>query len=283
MHRSLLKEYATSPYNDDWRKLASIVSRNDFKENTVTKMGGYDDLPTIVERGPYTDADSPTEEAATNKMLKKGYLETVSMEAIKNDDLGAIKRIPIKWGRAAKRTLYKYVFNMILTNPAMAYDSKALFHADHNNLLTNALSETSYIAARNLLAQQKELDSDAIIGLSPAFMLVSIDSEKVAYELTNAAWNKANNVPDFVQTWQVEPIVIKHATGSSWYLTASPKECDLIEIGFLDGNEEPEFFVQDLPTQGYAFTNDGIKMKVRHIYAGTNVDHRGLVGSIVAP
>jgi len=281
MHRSLLAEYRTSPYNADWRKVASIVPRNDFKTNTVTNLGGYDDFPTVAESGPYTAATSPGEEAATYALLKRGYSETISMEAIRNDDLGAIRRIPVAWGRAAMRTLYKYVFNMIITNPTIGTDSKALFHVDHSNKLTDALSETAYIAARKLLAQQVDKTSAAIIGFAPKYLLVSVDNEKVAYNLTVPAFGTGNAVPSFIQTWRVEPIVVTHATGASWYLSADPSEGAIIELGFLDGNEEPELFTQDLPTQGYAFTNDGIKMKVRHIYAGTNVDHRPIVGSIV--
>lgn len=281
MHKSLLAEYNTSPFSQDWRKIVSIVPRADFKTNTVTNMGGYDDLLNVSENGAYLDATSPGEEATTYALLKRGYLETISMEAIRNDDLGAIRRIPIKWGRAAMRTLYKYVFNMIITNPSMAYDSKALFSTEHANKLTAALDSTSYIAARKLLAQQVDKTSGAMIGFSPRYLLASIDNEKVAYELTSPGYGLQNPVPEFFQTWRVEPIIIAHLSTANWFLTTDPSEGALIELGFLDGNEEPEIFVQDIPTQGYAFTNDGIKMKVRHIYAGTNVDHRTAVGSIV--
>ena len=282
MHRSMLKEYNTSAFNQDWRKIVSIVPRSDFKLNTVTNMGGYDDLPVVTETSAYLDATTPGEEAVTYALLKRGYVETISMEAIRNDDLGAIRRIPVKWGRASARTLYKYIFNLILNNTAMAYDSKALLHADHVNLISNAaLDATSYVAARKLLAQQVEKNSLEYLGFAPKYLLAPIGLEKMAYELTQAAFGKSNQVPEFFQTWQVEPIIVPHQTDNSWRLVVDPSEAILMELGFLDGNESPEMFTQDLPTQGYAFSNDGIKMKVRHIYAGKLTDHRAIAGSIV--
>jgi len=55
-----------------------------------------------------------------------------------------------------------------------------------------------------------------------------------------------------------------------------------IEIGFLNGREEPELFVQDEPTNGSMFSNDKITYKVRHIYGGAVLDYRGLQGNVVA-
>ena len=92
-----------------------------------------------------------------------------------------------------------------------------------------------------------------------------------------------NPVPAFHQTWQIEPITIAHTTdANNWYLVADPMEYPTIEIGFLHGREEPELFVSDMPTQGSYFTNDQIKFKIRHEYDGDVLDHRSLVGSIVA-
>jgi len=87
---------------------------------------------------------------------------------------------------------------------------------------------------------------------------------------------------DYVKTWQLELIVVPYWTDpNNWYLAASPKDCPTIEIGFLDGNEEPELFVQDLPTVGSMFNNDKLTYKIRHIYGGAVVDYRGLQGNIV--
>lgn len=51
----------------------------------------------------------------------------------------------------------------------------------------------------------------------------------------------------------------------------------------MDGNEEPELFIQDNPTAGSVFTNDQITYKIRHIYGGAIIDYRAFQGSIVTP
>jgi len=69
---------------------------------------------------------------------------------------------------------------------------------------------------------------------------------------------------------------------NNYYLTAAPSQVEGIEIGFLNGKEEPEILVQDNPVMGNVFVYDTIRYKVRHEYGGCVVDYRGLAGSIVA-
>ncbi|MGA2669629.1 MAG: hypothetical protein ABSF32_12065 [Ignavibacteria bacterium] len=285
LNKSMVKEYNFSAYNESWRKLVSeIVPRQDFKTNTVARMGGYANLPVVNENAAYTAAASPTDEEITYNIRKRGYLETITREMIVNDDLGAIRKIPIRMGQAAARTIYEFVFDLIITNPVMDYDGVALFHASHGgNLLTAALSDISFSNARSIMRNQTELDSGKKIGIKPKYLLVPGDLDKTAYELTTTAFGLNNPVPAFHQTWQIEPITIAHTTdANNWYLLADPMEYPTIEIGFLHGMEEPELFVSDLPTQGSYFTNDQIRYKIRHEYDGDVLDHRSFVGAIVA-
>jgi hypothetical protein len=285
LNKSMVKEYNFSAYNERWRKLVSeIVPRQDFKTNTVARMGGYANLPVVNENAAYTAAASPTDEEITYNIRKRGYLETITREMIVNDDLGAIRKIPIRMGQAAARTIYEFVFDLIITNPVMDYDGVTLFHANHGgNLLTTALSDISLANARSIMRDQTELDSGKKIGIKPKYLLIPGDLDKTAYELTTTAYGLNNPVPAFHQTWQIEPLTIAHATdANNWYLIADPMEYPTIEIGFLHGMEEPELFVSDLPTQGSYFTNDQIRYKIRHEYDGDVLDHRSFVGAIVA-
>lgn len=284
LNKSMVMEYRFSAYNDNWQKLVSeIVPRQDFKTNTVARMGGYANLPVVNENDAYTAADSPTDEEITYNIRKRGYIETITREMIVNDDLGAIRKIPIRMGQAAARTIYEFVFNLITSNPIMDYDGAALFHASHGgNLLASALDETSLANARSIMRKQTELDSGKKIGIKPKYLLVPSELDKTAYELTTVAYGLNNPVPAFHQTWQIEPITIAHASdANNWYLIADPMEYPTIEIGFLHGKEEPELFVSDLPTQGSYFTNDQVKFKIRHEYDGDILDHRSFVGAIV--
>lgn len=282
LNKSMVLEYTFSAYSQDWRKVCSnIVPRMDFKTNTVGRLGGYGNLEAVAESGTYQAFDSPTDEEVTYAVSKYGNLETITLEMIKNDDMGKIGLIPKRMGQAAARTLYEFVMDLIITNPVMDYDTVALFNAAHDNLLNSALDATTFSAARQRMVRQTELDSDKRIGINPKYLLVPVELQQTAYELTVPAFGQANQVPKFYQTWQVEPIVIAHTTDTdNWYLEGNPSECSTIEVGFLDGNEEPEVFEASNPQEGAYFTDDEIRYKIRHIYGGDVLDHRAFVGSI---
>ncbi len=63
---------------------------------------------------------------------------------------------------------------------------------------------------------------------------------------------------------------------------ADPRQIPTIEVGFLNGREEPELFVQDTPNVGSLFSNDQVIYKIRHIYSGAVMDFRGFYKAVVA-
>lgn len=153
--RRLVKEYNNKTQLDAWRKFASIVPVSDFREQKRVRMGGYGDLAAVSEAAAYAAVTSPTDDVAKYSASKRGGLEKITLEMIKNDDVGAIRQIPVKLARAAKRTLSKFAFNLIVSNPTLG-DSKTLFHADHGNLGSDALSAASFTARRLAMMKQKK-------------------------------------------------------------------------------------------------------------------------------
>ncbi|MBI5075626.1 MAG: hypothetical protein HZB62_10745 [Nitrospirae bacterium] len=279
--RAMLRDY-NLPGLDDWKKIADIVPLNDFRTQHRTRMGGYGDLPTVAQGGPYTALGSPGDEEATYAAGKKGGTEDLTMEMVKSDDAGAIRKIPVKLSRAAKRTLYKFVFAFLSANPTI-YDAKALFHADHANLGSAALDATSLTARRQAMLKQTEAGSSEVIGIPPKWLIVPVDLDKTAHDLVVVPGQFTPTAPDFTRTLNMEVIVVPIWTdANNWFLMAAKEDVPTIEIGFLDGKEEPELFIQDMPNVGSMFSNDKLTTKIRHIYGGAVTDYRGADGSIVA-
>ena len=277
MHNSLMRSYKGSAYNQgDWNKIATVVPRTDLKTNTLNMLGGYGDIPVVNEDAAYQAATTPGNEAQTYQLLKYGYTERVSWEAIINDNLKAISKIPQLWGEAAARTLYKYVFTMIVGSVTMAYDSTACYHADHSNLLTgNTLSKVGITAARIAMHNQTYQESSEKIGLKMKYILVPIELQDTAYELTTPAYGKNNQVPEFHQSLQIEPIVVDHLTDvNDWYGCADKSQGDIVELGAFMGRLDPEFFTADDKNTGAMFTNDQIYFKIKHVYGGNIINHR---------
>ena len=277
--RRMLAEYKAAVDYDGWRKIVNVVPVNDFRSQERVRVGGYGDLPTVAQGAPYAALASPTDEKATYAVTKRGGTEDITLEMIKNDDVGMIRRIPVKLGRAAKRTLAKFVFDFIKDNPVI-YDATALFTAGHGNLGAAALDATSLAARRLAMLKQAELNSADRLGVGPKYLLVAVDGQENAVNLFN---RNTNNDKTFVQNMTLEIIPVWYWTDTNdWAMSADPMDIPGFEVGFLDGNEEPELFVQDNPTVGSMFSNDKLTYKLRHIYNGAITDFRQLDKSVVA-
>ena len=277
--RRMVADYRQPNRYDVWRHLITApVPLSDFRTNHRTRMGGYGDLPTVAEDGAYGALTSPADEEATYSPAKKGGTETISLETIKNDDVGAIQRIPIALSRAAQRTLSKFVLDFLRTNPTI-YDAVTLFHASHNNLGTLALSPAELSARRLAMMKQTEAGSLDPLGIPPVNLWLPPELEETGFDLFRLT---TNNETDFVESLQMNVIPVWYWTDANdWAVTADPNDIPIIELGFMDGNEEPELFMQDNPTQGSLFSNDQIKYKIRHVYGGAVLDYRGAQKNVV--
>ncbi len=277
--RRMLADYRAPSVYDMWRKIVNVVPVNDFRSQERTRVGGYGDLAAVAEKGAYLAVTSPDDEKASYAVTKRGGLETVSLEAIKNDDVGAIRLIPTKLSRAAKRTLGKFVFDFIRTNPNI-YDGTALFTVGHGNLGAAALDATSLAARRLAMLNQTELTSGERLGIGPKYLIVPNDLEQTGVDLFA---RNTNNDKSFINSLSLEVLPVWYWTDANdWALAADPLDIPGLEIGFLDGNEEPELFIQDLPNAGSLFSNDQVTYKIRHVYGGNVTDHRAFDKSVVA-
>lgn len=278
LRRTLIRDYQRPNQYDVWRRIANVVPVSDFRTNERTRFGGYGDLPAVAEGSPYLALTSPTDEKATYAVSKKGGTEDITLEMIRNDDVAAIRQIPGKLSGSAKRTLAKFVLDFIRTNPTI-YDSVAFFHNTHANLGANALDATYLAAARLRMLKQAEADSADRLGIGPKSLIVPVDLEQTAVDLFS---RNTNNDKSFVNNLSLEVLPVWYWTDTNdWAIGADPMELPGIEVGFLDGNEEPELFVQDNPTVGSLFTNDKVTWKIRHIFGGNVVNYRAFDKSVV--
>jgi hypothetical protein len=289
IRRAMVADYRTVNYLDDWRKITSdVVPIADFRTNRRTRFGGYADLPAVAENGPYTALTSPTDEEATYAISKKGGKETISLETIANDDVGVIRRIPTSLARAAKRTLYKAVFDPLRLNSNI-YTGTALALAGQNNISTVALSQAEVTLARQKMAEQAAFGiADEPLNLYPKMLLVPAELEELGWRLTtipmqavsaqNATEPSYNRARLGLDTLIVLPY---WSDANNWWLVANPMDLPTIEVGFYQGRQEPELFLQDQPNVGALFSNDQLEYKIRYVFGVTVLDFRGFFGGIV--
>ena len=280
LNKKMINDYKSMTQYQIWRPLVTVVPLGDLKTQHRVRMGGYGGtLPIVAERANYTALTSPTEEEATYAPAKRGVTESISWEAMRNDDVGAIRRLPMKMADVAARTLGMHVLDILRTNPTI-YDTKALFHVDHANLGSAALSANGLAAARLAMMAQTELGSGVRLGIPPRNLWIPADLEQTAYDLFNRTTNLDKT---FIQSQALNITTVWYWTDANdWVVTADVNSIPFIELGFLDGREEPEMFVQDMPNTGSMFNNDTITYKLRHVYGSTVLDYRGAYKSQVA-
>jgi len=287
--RKMIREYKLDQLNV-WRLFVSEFSNiKDFRVNPRMRMGGYGILPKVAEQGTYQNLTSPGDEQATYAIEKRGGLEDLTMEMIANDDVGALKKIPMKLGRAAVLTLYRTIFDILLNNPTI-YDGKTLFHADHGNTDTKVLSHDNLTLVRKAMQKQQPYGhDDEFLGMMnvPAYLVIPPDLEDTAFKILKSTVeltsNKDATVPNIHSTYLKDYVSVPYWTDATdWVAVADPAMIPTIEVGFYQGKQEPELFVQDQPNVGSVFTADKITYKIRHIWGYTVLDYRGFYKNVAA-
>ncbi|MBI4227716.1 MAG: hypothetical protein HY600_05560 [Candidatus Omnitrophica bacterium] len=123
------------------------------------------------------------------------------------------------------------------------------------------------------------------LGLTLKYLVVPIELENTARILRDSERTPGGNLNDINTLrglFEVLTSPFLRGDANNWYAVADPGQLDLIEVGFVEGREEPVILLQDQPTVGNVFARDNIRYKVRHEYGGAVIDFRGFVGSLVA-
>ena len=295
----MIKEYASSPDYDNWRKVVSdIESVPDFRTRHWTRVGGYGDLVAVAEKGTYQPITSPGDEEVAYAVGKYGGIEDITMEMILGDRLAQVRSAPRRMAYAASRTLYKFVMTMVTTqNPTMDYDSVALYDSAHANTGTTALTVSGVDAVTVAMRSQTAFgQSQEILGTrnKPRYLIVPNELEGRALRITNPsdAYAYAVATPADTETVMdphrfkgagLEVIVYDQLTDATdWWVVADPTKVPTIVMGFLNGRTEPELFTQDQPNVGSMFTADKVSYKVRHIFGGEVQEHRSFYRQVVS-
>jgi phage major head subunit gpT-like protein len=237
-------------------------------------------VPEAQEYKEKSISDSKT----SYKVEKYGAIFTISWETVINDDLDAISRVPAMHGNAARRVQNKAVYDILFTNPTMS-DGQSLFSASHasgrnTNSTTAALNVTLLNEMFAFMMLQKGQSSDAILNITPRYLLVPAALSATALELVNSqSYAQTGGNEGVINiygvngqrplTVVVEPLIDGHDNGA-YYLAADTSQIDTVELSFLNGEEAP-VLESDLH-----FETDTYRYKVRQTFGAAAIDWRGL-------
>lgn len=268
-HKSLLKGWETAAENFD--QFTSRGTLTDFRAAKRVGLGDFGYLPQVGEGEEYTYG-TIGDEGASVALATYGQLFTITRQAILNDDMHLLTKIPEKMGQAARATIAKLVF-ALLTGNAKAQDGKALFDASHKNTITNAVLDLANIDKGIQMMNGFVNARGEPLAIEPEFMLLPTSMYTRGLQLIKSASVEGadansgiiNPLRDIVTP--VKSARLQAADEKSWYLINK----EAIEVSYLDGIDTPYMEQQN------GFTVDGVSTKVR-IDAGVNViDYRGIV------
>ena len=268
-HKSLLKGWETAAEN--FEQFTSRGTLTDFRAAKRVGLGDFGYLPQVGEGEEYTYG-TIGDEGASVALATYGKLFNITRQAILNDDMHLLTKIPEKMGQAARATIAKLVF-ALLTGNAKAQDGKALFDASHKNTITNAVLDIANIDKGIQLMNGFVNASGEPLEIEPEFMLLPTSMYTRGLQLIKSASVEGadansgiiNPLRDIVTP--VKSARLQAADEKSWYLINK----EAIEVAYLDGIDTPYMEQQN------GFTVDGVSTKVR-IDAGVNViDYRGIV------
>lgn len=300
LYVQMMKAYRANPLYNLWKIIVSEVEDvPDFQTRHWTRVGGYADLSTVNEQATYPQLTSFSDEEVSYSISKKGGIDDATIEML-TYERGAqrIRSIPTAMGRAAARTLYKFVLGLATTtNPTMDYDSTALYHANHSNTGTTALSVAGVATTEAAMrAQTAYGETSEILGLRNRIKTVIVPntleqralrifnpSQGAAYYIAATDDTNTSADPDAYKTRGINVLVYDQLTDATdWFAVADPNEVNTIVMGFWNGMQDPELFIQDSPNVGSVFNADKISWKVRHVYGGDVLDHRSFYRQVVA-
>lgn len=300
LDRQLYGAYTAAPAT--WRNYARRAMVNDFREVKRFATTGVRGL--LTKTPELSEHERRTQDEAVYKYAVEKYEAGfgLSFEAMVNDDLDAFARLPQDLAQSA-RDSEEYLVTTLWAG-ASGLNANFFTVGNDNQLTGNpALIRASLQSAITKLMKRTDERGNPI-AVSAVELVVGPGLALQAQEIINATEYRsvdangnvtiitgngvAANLRVSVNYWL--PVVASTANAdTTWAVFANPDTSGrpALEIGFLRGYEEPGLYekIPDMRRIGgggevpWSFNHSQSEKKVQHIFGGTFVDPRMVVGS----
>jgi hypothetical protein len=277
--KTLDAAYQEEPHT--WRPIARQRNLPDFKDANDLIVAGALTPEPLLEGGEYK-AGTLQEAQHTWKLATYARKVTVTRQAIINDDLSALERVPEMLGRGFRRLESNLIWELITGDAITSVDGLALFKAAHANSSAQTITTSGFNAARKAMRKQTDIAGNTI-NLTPSYMMVPTDLEATALQfLFPTGFAPADRTgadgPVTAQTAGVQLIVEPRLDGSAttWYLAASPGAVEGIVYGYLAGEEGPTVTTTEKRDP------DGVELLARFDFGAAVKDYRGFFRAAAA-
>lgn len=260
---------------ETWQWWATATSLPDFRQGKLVNLNIFDNLQVVKENGEYTYGTFG-EHGESIQVAKYGKLLRVSYEMIKNDDLNALTRLPMKVGRAAARVPGDLAYGVLTGNPNMS-DGNALFSAAHDNDTTAAISMEALDALRAAMQTQTYTPSEGdpvALNIEGKHLVVPVALRGKARQILDAEYERGveGQQPNIVRGAfdVIADARLDLASTTGYYLIADKSRFDGVQVAFLEGRQLPFLDQKEL------WDVDAMEWKVRLECGAAAADWRTL-------
>lgn len=273
VNKSMATAYKVA--NTTYRAWTGIGSNTDFKDATVYQISEAGELEKMTQSGEFK-FDEMKDQGVKKSIATFGRTFGITRQALINDDIDVLTKIPAAYVRAADRGVNKLVYKNLKENVKI-YDGKELFHAAHNNIGTaGAMSDATLSQLRANMRKQKNLRGKETLNISPQFLLVPAGLETTAMKFLNSTALPGQDNAGVSNIWRnsfdlVVDAELDPTNGAlPYYVAANPADIDTIEVTYLNGDDMPKLESR----LGFDFL--GIEYRIYIDYGVTVLDYRGL-------
>ncbi len=150
----------------------------------------------------------------------------------------------------------------------------------------NGTSASAHAATAIVRKVGRPIPSRNVHLIHPLELAATVHASLHSAQVPASANNDANWIYSQAQGGYIKShIVPKNYLGNdsnNWYLANDAQDAPAFEMGYLNGREEPEILLEDVPINFNSFNFDVISYKVRQEYGGILLDHRNIQGNLVS-
>lgn len=265
IRKSIVHQYQAVPTTFQlWTGKGSVSDFKPTKDHSYL-VGGAGEFLRVGENGELKHDTPKSEMLPQRKVDTYGRQFSMSRQAFINDDVGFITEVPSAYASAAKRTINKQVYQILVDNPVI-FDGAALFDSSHGNLISVGSKPTAQ-AIQDLMMKmllQKDPFGEAIM-VQPAYIIVPVGYK---FLMTTIMYSPTINTTDNTQA--VNPLyqyreqvkivedgtinALAGAAAAPWFMASDKNYAKSLQVDYLNGQETPTIRRSEVPGQlGYVW------------------------------
>ncbi len=304
MNRVLVDLYGDE--EQTWRQLCTVRKGcKDFRSLRINRLAGFSSpLPVYTDtkvgvsdryEGGIQLIGVPSEQELSYRPYIRASQFALSYETVVDDDISALVWWLRDFSQASDQTALwlccQQIINAssggVINAGTLDYDSTALYHANHSNILTDPLSYDSVRKACSLIRKQRRIGTGGRpLHLHPSILITPESLNDEGDVILNTPGVPATSVHDKnTLGGKIQQITLDeywlgdHADSErNWYLMADTRNA-AVEMAFLFDQEVPQILTANNPTEGLQFTHLRTVFSGIYILGAKSRGHEMIVGS----